>query len=84
MEVTNREIAAGRMTEEHPARQAAVKCAGEPHMSHAELIEKHAKLKAEAAARPNAPALKAKADSSPAAYAFGALLGRKLKDLFRK
>ena len=49
MSVTNREIAAGRMTEDHSMRQLAVEGAAAPHFSHAELIAKHAKLKDKAA-----------------------------------
>ena len=43
--VTNREIAAGRMTEDHSMRKIAVESAAAPHLSHAELIAKHAELK---------------------------------------
>jgi hypothetical protein len=71
MAVTNREIAAGRMTEDHSMRKIAVEGAAAPHLSHAELIAKHAKLQ-EGAAR------KSKA------VAFGAVLGKKLKGLFGK
>jgi hypothetical protein len=49
MAVTNREIAAGRMTEDHSMRKTAVERAAAPHLSHAELLAKHAKLKEEAA-----------------------------------
>src|SRR5262249_26495191 len=39
MHVTNREIAAGRLGADDPGiRQAALKLAGEPHPSHAELL----------------------------------------------
>lgn len=80
MAVTNREIAAGRMTEDHSARKIAVEGAAAPHPSHAELLAKHAKLKRQAAA-----ALAPKtAPGDAKAYAFGAVLGRKLKGLFRK
>ncbi|MBU6421853.1 MAG: hypothetical protein KGQ62_07195 [Gammaproteobacteria bacterium] len=48
MVVTNREIAAGRMTEGHSLRKLAVEGCAAPHLTHAELVEKHAKLKAEA------------------------------------
>jgi len=44
MAVTNREIAAGRMTEQHSLRQIAVQGAAAPHLSDAELVEKHRKL----------------------------------------
>jgi hypothetical protein len=83
MAVTNREIAAGRMTEDHTIRQAAVKYAAEPHMSHAELVEKHARLKAEAAQTPDR-APKPAPGSSGTAYAFGSVLGKKLKGFFGK
>ena len=55
MSVTNREIAAGRMTEDHAMRKHAVKLAAAPHFSHAELVAKHAKLKEEAAKAKAAP-----------------------------
>jgi hypothetical protein len=72
MAVTNREVAAGRMTEDHSLRRLAVDGAAAPHLSHAELLVKHARLKAEAA------------QSSPrSAHAIGATLGKKLKGLFR-
>jgi TPR repeat protein len=70
MTVTNREIAAGRMTEDHSMRKIAVEGATAPHFSHAELLAKHAKLK-EAARKPKAaPAPKT--------------VGEKLKSLFRR
>jgi TPR repeat protein len=70
MTVTNREIAAGRMTEDHSMRKIAVEGAAAPHFSHAELLAKHAKLK-EAAEKPKAaPAPKT--------------VGEKLKSLFRR
>jgi hypothetical protein len=70
MTVTNREIAAGRMTEHHSMRKIAVEGAAAPHFSHAELLAKHAKLK-EAAEKPKAaPAPKT--------------VGEKLKSLFRR
>jgi type VI protein secretion system component VasK len=67
MSVTNREIAAGRMTEDHAMRKHAVKLAAAPHFSHAELVAKHAKLKEEAA----------KAKAAPVPQTFG----QKLKGL---
>jgi hypothetical protein len=79
MAVTNREIAAGRMTEDHTLRKIAVQCAAAPHLSHAELLAKHAKLQAEAASAAKAPL-----GNATAAYAFGTVLGRKIKGLFRK
>jgi hypothetical protein len=42
--VTSREIAAGHMTEQHSLRQIAVQQAAAPHMSDAELVEKHRRL----------------------------------------
>jgi len=53
-------------------------------MSNAELVEKHAKLKAQPAAQANAPAPKATADRAGTSYAFGSVVGRKLKGLFGK
>ena len=50
MAVTNREIAAGRMSEDHSQRKIAVEGAAVPHFSHAKLIAQHAKLQ-EATAR---------------------------------
>jgi hypothetical protein len=85
MAVTNREIAAGRMTEDHSIRKNAVEFAAAPHLSHAELVAKQAKLKAEAAqATTSAPVCKPAADKSATAYAFGNVLGKKLKGLFWK
>lgn len=48
MAVTNREIAAGRMGEDHSLRRIAMEGAAAPHLSHAELLAKHAKLKGDA------------------------------------
>jgi hypothetical protein len=79
MGVTNREIAADRMTEDHSLRKIAVQCAAAPHSSHAELLAKHAKLQAGATPAPKAPP-----DNAASAYAFGAVLGRRLKGLFRR
>lgn len=45
MAVTNREIAAGRMTEDHSMRKIAVEGAAAPHLSHADLVAKHANVK---------------------------------------
>jgi len=70
MAVTNREIAAGRMTEDHSQRKIAVEGAAAPHFSHAELLAKHAKLKEEAQ--------KSQVDPAPKT------LGQKLKGLFGK
>jgi len=44
MAVTNREIAAGRMSEQHSLRQIAVEGAAAPHLSDAQLVEKHRRL----------------------------------------
>ncbi len=79
MAVTNREIAAGRMTEAHALRRMAVEGAAAPHMSHAELVAKHARQ-----AQPTGPASSHGTDSSKLAYAFGSIVGRKLKGLFRE
>ena len=50
MAVTNREIAAGRMTPDDPIRQLAVKAAAAPHLSHAEsLAQEEAKKRSDAA-----------------------------------
>jgi len=46
---TDREVAAGRMTEDHELRKLAVQGCAAPHLTHAQLIEKHAKLQAAAA-----------------------------------
>lgn len=79
MAVTNREIAAGRMTEDHTLRRMAVEGAAAPHLSHAELVEKYAKQ-----AHPKGAASTNKVDSSKLAYAFGSIVGRKLKGFFRE
>ena len=50
--VTDREVAAGRMTEDHALRKLAVNGCAVPHLTHAQLIEKHAKLKVAAAPPP--------------------------------
>jgi hypothetical protein len=84
MEVTNREVEAGRMTEDHSLRKGALEAAAAPHHSHAELVEKHARLQAQAAAQPAAPAAQPAADRASTSYAVGSMLGRKLKGLFRK
>ncbi|HEY3654004.1 MAG TPA: hypothetical protein VGL34_03360 [Steroidobacteraceae bacterium] len=70
MAVTNREVAAGRMTEDHSMRKIAVDGAAAPHLSHAELITKHAKLKEDSA----------KPKVAPVPQTFG----QKLKGLFRR
>ena len=44
MAVTNREITAGRMNEQHSLRQIAVQGAAAPHLSDAQLVEKHRRL----------------------------------------
>jgi hypothetical protein len=82
--VTDREIAAGRMTEDHSARQLAVTASAAPHLTHAQLLERHAKLKAEAGQSTAAAALKTAPSSAAVAYGVGATLGKKLKGLFRK
>ncbi len=70
MSVTNREIAAGRMTEDHAMRKHAVEFAAAPHLSHAELLAKHAKLMEATERSKAAPAPKT--------------VGEKLKRLFRR
>jgi hypothetical protein len=79
MAATNREIAAGRMTEEHALRKIAIEGAAAPHLSHAQLVAKHAKQAPTAG-----PASTKKADSSKVAYAFGSMVGRKVKGFFRE
>jgi hypothetical protein len=76
--VTDREIAAGRMTEDHSVRKTAKTASAAPYLTHAELLAKHARLQAGATPTPKAPPGNARA------YAFGAVLGRKLKGLFRR
>jgi hypothetical protein len=75
MAVTNREIAAGRMTEDHSIRKHAVEFAAKPHMSHAELVERAAQIKAAVHSIP--PKSPSKAES------FGAALGRGVKRFLR-
>jgi len=58
MAVTTREIAAGRMTEDHSQRKIAVEGAAVPHFSHAEMLAQCAKLKEEAEKSKAAPAPK--------------------------
>jgi hypothetical protein len=81
--VTDREIAAGRMTEDHSARQLALTASTAPHFTHAELLAKHAKLQEEAEKSKAARAPQTPAGNATQAYAFGAALGKKLKSLFR-
>jgi hypothetical protein len=69
MAVTNREIAAGRMTEDHSLRKLAIEGAAAPHLSHTELVTKHAKLKHDA---------RSKGKAAPKT------LGQKLKTLLWK
>jgi len=71
-------------TEDHSTRKIAVEDAAAAHFSPAEPAAQHAKSKAEAAQAGAAPASRAAPDSSKIAYAFGAVLGRKLKALFKK
>lgn len=79
MAATNREIAAGRMTEDHALRKMAVEGAAAPHPSHSELVAKHAQL-----AQAKSTGSGTKPDSSNIAYAFGNVVGRKLKGFFRE
>ena len=87
MAVTNREIEAGRMTEEHSLRKIAVEGASALHLSHAELVAKHANRKAEA---PQALTLTSTTvvnpagDKSETSSAVGGVLWRTLKWLRRK
>jgi hypothetical protein len=39
--VTDREIAAARMTEDHPLRKLAVDACAKPHLTHAEMVAKY-------------------------------------------
>lgn len=55
MAVTNREITAGRMDEDHSLRKIAVEGAAAPHLSHAELVAKHAELKQNIQSRAEVP-----------------------------
>lgn len=48
--VTDREIAAGRMTEDHALRKLAVEAFSAPHFTHEQLIEEHSKRKVAAIA----------------------------------
>jgi hypothetical protein len=84
MAVTNREIAAGRMAEDHSVRKIAVEGAAAAHLSHAELLAKHAKLKDEAQKSKDEPAPQTPPGKATLAYAFGATLGKKLRGFFRK
>lgn len=84
MAVTDREIAAGRMTANHAVRKIALQCASATHSSHTELLAKHAKLKAEAGQSDAASAPKGAPSSATVSYAFGATIGKRLKGLFRK
>lgn len=81
MAVTNREIAAGRMTEDHSMRKIAVEGAAAPHFSHAQMLANDAKVR-EQAGQTNTP--KTPPGSAERSYAFGAVLGQKLKGLFRR
>lgn len=84
MAVTNREIAAGRMNEDHSMRKIAVEGAAVPHFSHAQMLADDAKVREEAAQSTVAPTPKTKPGSASVSYALGATLGKKLKGLFRK
>jgi hypothetical protein len=84
MAVTNREIAAGRMTEDHSLRKIAVEGAAAPHLSHAELVAKHARLKQEAAEKGSPPVSAVGSAPANGAEAVGTVLGRRFKSLFRK
>ena len=83
MAVTNREIAAGQMTEDHSLRKIAVEGSAAPHLSHAELVAKHARLKQEAAEKGSPPAPAVGTAAASRAEAVGTVLGRRIKSLFR-
>jgi hypothetical protein len=53
--VTDREIADGRMDEGHTLRKLALDGCAAPHLSHQELVAKHAGLKAQAQLTATAP-----------------------------
>jgi len=74
--VTGREIAAKRMAEDHELRRMALAGAAAPHLSHAQLVTKHAAQGTSASA--------SKVPSSKLAYAFGSIVGRKLRGFFRE
>jgi hypothetical protein len=82
MAVTNREVAAGRMTEDHSLRQIAVKGAAEPHSSHRELVAHHAQLKQQAGSEANNPGAVPTTATRGETNRQG--LGQKLKSFFRK
>jgi hypothetical protein len=82
--VTDREIAAGRMTEDHSLRQLALTTFAAPHLTHAQLLESHAKLKDESGRWKAAPGPQTPASKAERAYALGTVLGKKLKGLLRK
>jgi hypothetical protein len=58
--VTDREIAAGRMTEDHSLRRLALTTFAAPHLTHAQLLESHAKLKDESGRCKAAPGRRAR------------------------
>jgi hypothetical protein len=82
MAVTNREIEAGRMTEDHSMRKIAVEGAAAPHFSHTQMLANDAKVREQAGQANTAP--KTAPGSAAVAYGVGAMLGKKLKGLFRK
>jgi hypothetical protein len=67
MAVTAREVAAGRMTEDHSVRKLAITASAAPYLTHAQLLERDAKLKGARSSK---------------AEAIGVVLGRKVKGLF--
>lgn len=79
MAVSDREIAAGRMTDDHSLRQLALTASVAPHLTHAELLAKQAKLQAGTPPAPKAPPSNASVSN-----AFGATLGKMLKGLLRR
>lgn len=80
--VTDREIAAGRMTEDHSIRKIAIEGASMPHLSHDELLAKHAKLKDEAAKSSLAGKLSLAESGKPRAALEARSFGQKLRGLF--
>jgi hypothetical protein len=72
------------MAEDHSVRKIAVEGAAAAHLSHAELLAKHAKLKDEARKSKDEPAPQTPPSKATLAYAFGATLGKKLRGFFRK
>ena len=79
MAVTNREIAAGRMAEIIPSEQWPWRVP-RPRTPHTQSWLRSTPLKRS----PKGPASTSKTDSSKVAYAFGSIVGRKVKGFFRE